>query len=72
MTGIDSPETNDSLIHAGLWFRLENPGILSVPISFTATVLGTLPSGQSASEAKFHELQAAPILDLGAKKEVME
>ncbi len=57
-----------ALIHGEPWFPLKNPGIVSIPLGFLASVLGTLLSGQRASAEKFTELEVRANTGLGAEK----
>jgi hypothetical protein len=56
------------LFQARPWFPLENPGIVSVPLGFLATFLGTVVSAEPAAEAKFSELTVRVHTGLGAEK----
>jgi cation/acetate symporter len=50
-------------------FPLENPGIVSIPLSFLGAIVGTLMSRVSAdSEAKFTELEVRANTGLGAEQ----
>jgi cation/acetate symporter len=69
--GIDAPKAAAAarhLIQAQAWFPLENPGLLSVPLSFVAAIVGTLLSRNPASEAKFNELLVRANTGLGAEQ----
>lgn len=52
----------------GALFPLENPGIVSIPLGFFASWLGTVMSGDRSSEEKFTELLVRANTGLGAEK----
>ena len=69
--GIDPPNTTATarhLIQVNAWFPLENPGILSVPLGFMASILGALLSKEPTAAAKFNELLVRANTGLGAEK----
>ncbi len=71
--GIDSTvavATARHLFQARAWFPLENPGILSVPLSFLAAIGGTLLTHEPASDAKFNELLVRANTGLGAEQSI--
>ncbi len=49
-------------------FPLENPGIVSIPAGFLASVFGTLLSSDRSSAEKFAELSVRATTGLGAEK----
>jgi cation/acetate symporter len=69
--GIDSESaatTTRHLFQAKAWFPLENPGILSVPLGFLASIIGTLVTHEPSSESKFNELMVRANTGLGAEQ----
>ena len=69
--GIDPPTVTGTarhLIQAKPIFRLENPGILSIPLGFAGAILGTLLSHEPSSEHKFNELLVRSNTGLGAER----
>jgi len=71
--GIDPPNASGTarhLIQAKPWFPLENVCILSVPLGFLASFVGTWLSREPGSDAKFDELMVRANTGLGAEKAV--
>ena len=69
--GIDSESavtTTRHLFQAKAWFPLENPGIVSVPLGFLASIIGTLVTHEPSSESKFNELMVRANTGLGAEQ----
>lgn len=66
--GIDTPSGVHHLIQAKPWFPLENVGIVSVPVGFIASLVGTWLSNEPSAEAKFNELVVRANTGLGAEK----
>ncbi len=71
--GIDPPNAGVGarhLIQSKPWFPLENVCILSVPLGFLASVVGTWLSSEPGSDAKFDELMVRANTGLGAEQAV--
>jgi cation/acetate symporter len=70
--GVDPPtvaQTARHLIQAAPIFKLENPGIVSIPLGFLGAFLGTLASRvDSDAERKFTELEVRANTGLGAEQ----
>jgi cation/acetate symporter len=52
------------------WFPLDNPGLLTIPLSFLLAVIGTLTSREKADEAKWAEMEVRSLTGHGAEKAV--
>ena len=52
------------------WFPLDNPGIVSIPLSFLLGYLGTVLSSEVSDEAKFAEMEVRALTGAGAEKAV--
>jgi cation/acetate symporter len=67
--GIDSPSASARhLIQADPIFPLENPGIVSIPLGFLASIAGTLLSRRDrAAEARYSEVNVRANTGLGAE-----
>ena len=52
------------------WFPLDNPGIVSIPLSFFLGWLGTVTSREPANELKFAEMEVRSLTGHGAEKAV--
>jgi cation/acetate symporter len=52
------------------WFPLDNPGIVSIPLSFFLGWLGTVTSREPSSELKFAEMEVRSLTGHGAEKAV--
>ncbi|MGY1771786.1 solute symporter family protein [Blastococcus sp. SYSU D00813] len=52
------------------WFPLENPGIVSIPLSFFLGWLGTVLSKEKADVDKYAELEVRSLTGIGAEKAV--
>jgi cation/acetate symporter len=65
---LNSPTASHHMIQVRPWYPLENPGIVSVPMSFMAAIFGTLLSRQRSSDAKFNELMVRANTGVGAEK----
>jgi cation/acetate symporter len=69
--GVDGPEVAESarrLFQAPTLFPLRNPGIISIPLGFLATFVGSLLSREPAAEEKYTELIVRAHTGLGAEK----
>jgi cation/acetate symporter len=56
-----------AVLHERAIFPLNNPGIVSIPLGFICAILGTFLVRDSASEAKFNELQVRAATGIGAE-----
>jgi cation/acetate symporter len=56
------------LLQMNAIFPLTNPGILSIPLGFLATILGSLWKQEPDAEAKFSELKVRAHTGLGAEQ----
>ena len=52
------------------WFPLDNPGIVSIPLSFFLGWLGTVTSRERSDETKFAEMEVRSLTGHGAEKAV--
>jgi cation/acetate symporter len=52
------------------WFPLDNPGIVSIPLSFFLGWLGTVTSRERSDEGKFAEMEVRSLTGHGAEKAV--
>src|SRR4051794_4375355 len=52
------------------WFPLNNPGIVSIPLSFLLGWLGTVLSKERPDELKYAELEVRSLTGIGAEKAV--
>jgi cation/acetate symporter len=52
------------------WFPLDNPGIVSIPLSFFLGWLGTVTSKEPVNEAKFAEMEVRSLTGHGSEKAV--
>ena len=52
------------------WFPLDNPGIISIPLSFFLGWLGTVTSKEPSNELKFAEMEVRSLTGYGAEKAV--
>ena len=52
------------------WFPLDNPGIISIPLSFFLGWLGTVTSKEPSNELKFAEMEVRSLTGHGAEKAV--
>ena len=50
------------------WFPLENPGIVSIPLSFLLGYLGTVLSKDKADPARYAEMEVRSLTGVGAAK----
>lgn len=69
--GIDPPTAIGAarhLIQAKPWFPLENVGIVSVPLGFMASIVGSLVSSDPRADEMFNELLVRSQTGLGAEK----
>jgi cation/acetate symporter len=70
-----APDTTDSLSmikDTGIdfhWFPLDNPGIISIPLSFLLGWIGTVTSGEY-NDAKYAEMEVRSLTGVGAEKAV--
>jgi cation/acetate symporter len=53
------------------WFPLENPGIVSIPLSFFLGWLGTVTSREQYDPARFAEMEVRSLTGAGAEKAVV-
>ncbi|MEP6599700.1 MAG: cation acetate symporter [Actinomycetota bacterium] len=53
------------------WFPLDNPGIVSIPLSFLLGIIGSLTSRERSSEEKFAEMEVRSLTGAGAEKAVV-
>ncbi|MCP3799605.1 cation acetate symporter [Allokutzneria sp. A3M-2-11 16] len=52
------------------WFPLDNPGLVSIPLSFLLGYLGTVLSKEKANEAKYAEMEVRALTGAGAEKAI--
>jgi cation/acetate symporter len=52
------------------WFPLNNPGLVSIPLSFLLGWLGTMLSKEKPDAAKYAELEVRSLTGIGAEKAV--
>jgi cation/acetate symporter len=52
------------------WFPLDNPGIISIPLSFVLGWLGTVTS-REYNDAKYAEMEVRSLTGVGAEKAVV-
>jgi cation/acetate symporter len=52
------------------WFPLDNPGLVTIPLSFLLAVIGTLTSREKADETKWAEMEVRSLTGHGAEKAV--
>ncbi|WP_214369096.1 cation acetate symporter [Pseudonocardia sp. H11422] len=52
------------------WFPLDNPGLVSIPLSFLLGFLGTVLSKDKANEDKYAEMEVRSLTGAGAEKAV--
>ena len=52
------------------WFPLNNPGLVSIPLSFFLGWLGTVLSKETPDRAKYAELEVRSLTGIGAEKAV--
>ncbi len=52
------------------WFPLDNPGLVSIPLSFLLGIIGTLTSRERSEDAKFAEMEVRSLTGAGAEKAV--
>ena len=52
------------------WFPLDNPGIISIPLSFFLGWLGTVTSKEPVNERKFAEMEVRSLTGHGSEKAV--
>jgi cation/acetate symporter len=50
------------------WFPLENPGLVSIPLSFLLGYLGTVLSKEKADPARYAEMEVRSLTGVGAAK----
>jgi cation/acetate symporter len=53
------------------WFPLDNPGIVSIPLSFFLGWLGTVTSKEQSDELKYAEMEVRSLTGHGAEKAVV-
>ncbi|HEY0166002.1 MAG TPA: cation acetate symporter [Jatrophihabitans sp.] len=54
------------------WFGLDNPGIVTIPLSFLLAVIGTLSSRDRSTAAKAAEMEVRSLTGAGAEKATVE
>ena len=52
------------------WFPLDNPGLVTIPLSFLLAVVGTLTSREKADEVRWAEMEVRSLTGHGAEKAV--
>ncbi|MCW2538609.1 MAG: sodium solute transporter superfamily [Frankiales bacterium] len=52
------------------WFPLDNPGLVTIPLSFVLGIVGTLSSRERSDDAKFAEMEVRSLTGAGAEKPV--
>ena len=52
------------------WFPLDNPGIVSIPLSFLLGILGTVLSKETPAPGKFAEMEVRSLTGVGVEKAV--
>jgi len=52
------------------WFPLDNPGIVSIPLSFLLGIAGTLLSKEKPAAGKFAEMEVRSLTGVGVEKAV--
>jgi len=50
------------------WFKLDNPGIVSIPLAFLLGIIGTLTSKEQVNVDKFAEMEVRSLTGAGAEK----
>jgi cation/acetate symporter len=50
------------------WFPLDNPGIVSIPLSFLLGIIGTYIGQKRADGSKFAEMEVRSLTGAGAAK----
>jgi len=50
------------------WFPLDNPGLVTIPLSFLLAVVGTLTSREKPDEVKWAEMEVRSLTGYGAEK----
>jgi cation/acetate symporter len=50
------------------WFPLDNPGLVTIPLSFLLAVVGTLTSREKTDEPKWAEMEVRSLTGYGAEK----
>ena len=50
------------------WFPLDNPGIVSIPLSFLLGWLGTVHEPRSTTSAKYAEMEVRSLTGVGSEK----
>src|SRR4051794_17632317 len=53
------------------WFPLENPGLVSIPLSFVLGWLGTVTSREQSDPARYAEMEVRSLTGAGAEKAVV-
>jgi cation/acetate symporter len=53
------------------WFPLDNPGLVSIPLSFLLGYLGTITSKERSSREKYAEMEVRSLTGAGAEKAVV-
>jgi cation/acetate symporter len=66
-TGVSPSLFQDVDFH---WFPLNNPGLVSIPLSFLLGWLGTVMSKEKPNEEKWGELEVRALTGIGAEKAV--
>jgi cation/acetate symporter len=52
------------------WFPLDNPGLVTIPLSFLLAVIGTLTSREKPDETRWAEMEVRSLTGHGAEKAV--
>jgi cation/acetate symporter len=68
-TGLSTSMITDPSVDFS-WFPLDNPGIVSIPLSFFLGWLGTVTSKEQSDESKFAEMEVRSLTGHGAEKAV--
>jgi len=66
-TGLSLSVITDPTVHFSV-FPLENPGIVSIPLSFLLGWLGSVTSRDQVDPARFARLQVRALTGVGAAK----
>ena len=53
------------------WFPLDNPGIVSIPLSFLLGYLGTVWSKEKPDSAKYAEMEVRSLTGVGVESAVV-
>ena len=50
------------------WFPLDNPGLVTIPLSFLLAVIGTLTSRERDGRKRWAEMQVRSLTGAGAER----